>query len=501
MTDGIRVLYVDDEESDGPAVGGLERQDDLTVTAERRAGEALDRLDNGAFDCVVSGYELAATDGVDFLEAVREDHPRLPFILFTARGSEAVASAAIDAGVTGYVRKERGHEALADRLRVAVGRSRPERHRRRDMLEALHRVATSIQTEETVEAVCEQTVAAAADVLDFTLCSLLVREGEWLVPYATSEDAPPGASRRMRIDQGLAGKTYRTGTGQVVDEVSESDDTDPAREFYRSGLSVPVGDHGVFQAVSTEPGAFDEGDIELAELLVSHAASAIDRIERERELEQQNERLGEFASVVSHDLRNPLNVAGGRLELAREECDSPHLDVIARQHERMGQLIDDLLALAREGRAEVEFEPVALDELGRACWGSVATDRASLAVATDAVVRADPDRLRQLLENLFRNAVDHGGDGVTVTVGLLEDRSGFYVADDGPGVPEEERERVFDHGYSTSDGGTGFGLSIVSRIADAHRWDVAVTASDAGGARFEVTGVDVDTDPAPGTDA
>jgi signal transduction histidine kinase len=157
----------------------------------------------------------------------------------------------------------------------------------------------------------------------------------------------------------------------------------------------------------------------------------------------------------------------------------------------MEQLIDDLLALARERQAGVEFEPVALDALGRSSWRSLVAEEASLVAATDAVIRADPDRLRQLLRNLFCNAIDHGGDDVTVTVGLLGDRPGFYVADDGHGIPEEEREQVFDHGYSTSDGGTGFGLSIVSRIADTHGWDVTVVASDDGGARFEVTGVDV----------
>jgi len=492
MTDDIRVLCVGEDGSDSPAAGDLERRDDqFAVVTERRAAEALDRLGGSGFDCVVSGYELPGADGVDFLGAVRETHPQLPFILFTAQGSEAVAGEAIDAGVTEYVRKQQGHGALADRIRDAVRQSRSERRSRRDTLEALHRVATSIQTEGTVEDVCERTVAAAADVLDFALCSLMIRDGEWLVPYATSEDAPEDASRRMRIDQGLAGKTHQTDTAQVVDEVREDDETDPAKEFYRSAISVPVGDRGVFQAVSTEPSAFDSGDVELAELLVSHAGGAIDRIERERELEQQNERLGEFASVVSHDLRNPLNVASGRLAMVREECDSPHVDVIARQHRRMEQLIDDLLALAREGQAGVEFEPVALDALARASWRGLAAEGASLVAATDAVVRADPDCLRQLLKNLFRNAIDHGGDDVTVTVGLLEDRPGFYVADDGHGVPEEDREQVFDHGYSTSDRGTGFGLSIVSRIADAHGWDVTVAASDDGGAQFEVTGVDV----------
>jgi signal transduction histidine kinase len=79
---------------------------------------------------------------------------------------------------------------------------------------------------------------------------------------------------------------------------------------------------------------------------------------------------------------------------------------------------------------------------------------------------------------------------VTVTVGGLPD--GFFVADDGPGIPPEDRERVFETGYSTSAEGTGFGLRIVREVAQAHGWDVSVTESDGGGARFEIRGADVD---------
>jgi signal transduction histidine kinase len=104
-------------------------------------------------------------------------------------------------------------------------------------------------------------------------------------------------------------------------------------------------------------------------------------------------------------------------------------------------------------------------------------------------VLADESRLRQLFENLFRNAVEHGGPGVAVTVGPLEGR-GFYVADDGPGIPADERDRVRETGYTTADGGTGFGLSIVESIADAHGWGMRLVESETGGARFEFTGVE-----------
>ncbi|WP_440989343.1 sensor histidine kinase [Haloarchaeobius baliensis] len=221
-----------------------------------------------------------------------------------------------------------------------------------------------------------------------------------------------------------------------------------------------------------------------------------DRKAREQELERTNERLAEFASVVSHDLRSPLNVADLRVDLARETGELEHLDAVDRAHDRMATLIDDLLALTQAGDDVVEPEPVDLDALCHRCWGTVPTADATLEVTADESVEADRSRLRQLLENLIRNSVEHGSEacekgsddgGVTVTVGELDD--GFYVADDGPGIAKNDRERVFESGFSTDEDGTGLGLAIVREVADAHDWTVAVTESDGGGARVELSGV------------
>ena len=227
-----------------------------------------------------------------------------------------------------------------------------------------------------------------------------------------------------------------------------------------------------------------------------------ERKQRERRLRRQNERLDKFTSVVSHDLRNPLNIASSRLELAAAECDSPHLDDLADAHERMERLIDDLLTFARAGSEAMDREAVDLPRLLEECWGPL-QNGASLVVETERAIRADPDRLRQLFENLLTNAVEHGststqasaddpgehgGAGVSVTVGDVN--GGFYIEDDGPGIPDSERANVFEAGYSTAGTGTGFGLSIVAEVAEAHGWDVTVTDGTDGGARFEVTGVE-----------
>lgn len=211
---------------------------------------------------------------------------------------------------------------------------------------------------------------------------------------------------------------------------------------------------------------------------------------RERELERQNERLERFTHIVSHDLRNPLTVATGRLELARQDGDSEHLDAVETALERMGTLIDELLALARQEQTIDDTDWVSLSMVANNAWATVDTKGATLQIDDDLTVKADSGRLQQLFENLFRNAVDHAGEGVTVRVGGLSDTAGFYVADTGSGIPEDKRDEVFTYGYSMTDDGTGFGLAIVSEIVEAHDWEITLTESAEGGARFEISEVD-----------
>ncbi len=213
--------------------------------------------------------------------------------------------------------------------------------------------------------------------------------------------------------------------------------------------------------------------------------------ERERELERKNRRLEEFAALLSHDLRGPLSVATGYVDLEREQRDSERLRRTAEALDRMDDIIDGLLALAREDQPLEDVQAVDLPDLARTAWDHVETGSATLVVETDRTVEADPGRLLRALENLFRNAIEHGGAG-EVTVGDLD--GGFYVADDGDGFDADPAE-VFEWGFSTADG-TGLGLAIVRRIVDAHGWEVAATTGESGGARFEVTGLEPRTAPA-----
>ena len=258
------------------------------------------------------------------------------------------------------------------------------------------------------------------------------------------------------------------------------------RSFRRSDGSTFHGS-GVLTAVENG----DENENEDGELLgyLFLLADRTDEQERREQLERRNDQLEAFASVVSHDLRNPLNVAIGSIGVAQKKEDNgSQLDSAEEALERMEQLIEDVLALARQGKDVDEFERVDLEETVQLAWGTIDQKQATVEYETLSAITADGNRVRQLFENLFRNAIEHGGEEAEIDVGMLDD-GGFYVADDGPGIPGHKRDEIFEAGYTTGDDGTGLGLAIVRSITEAHGWEIAAAKSRSGGVRFEVRGV------------
>jgi signal transduction histidine kinase len=200
--------------------------------------------------------------------------------------------------------------------------------------------------------------------------------------------------------------------------------------------------------------------------------------------------IDRVASVLSHDLRNPLDVAKARLRAARETGADEHFDHVEKAHERIEQIIEDVLTLSREANYIEPDDTIELRGVVESAWGTVETGSATLTIADELPTAvADADRIERLFENLFRNAVEHG-DHPAVTVGALDGAaSGFYVADNGSGIPSEEHSVIFEPGYSSREHGTGLGLSIVKRIAESHGWTIEVKNKESG-VRFEIRGLE-----------
>jgi PAS domain S-box-containing protein len=548
---------------------------------------ALERLADGDIDCVISDYDMPEQNGIEFLQTVREGYPDLPFVLFTGKGSEEIASEAVAAGVTSYLQKGIGESqftVLANRIENAVGRNRAEQEAAssRRQLEAITENITDaiivVDSKGIIRFVTSsiETVFgyASSQLIGAPLTKLMParyhgefqerltgylekseqtvewepieifgqhRDGhEILVSASFNEFEHDGykqfaGSIRDLTERNQLGKELKEMQSRFEQLAWNTDQavwiTDSDREelvyvtpAYQAiwGLSAkslresptswfdavhPDDRDRVAEAMAAEhSGAYDEkyrilrpdGDVRWVHNrgipvhnetgdVYRHVGITTDVTEyktREADLERKNYALEEFTSVVSHDLRTPLTVIGGRLELARQECKSDHLYAASEALERGWDLIEDLLMLTRDGLVVGEMEAVTLSEVIDSCWADLGTDKATLTVLTEQVVTADRERLRQLIENIVGNAVEHGGEGVYIAIGDLD--NGFYIEDDGPGIPEEKRRAAVEPGYSTSETRTGLGLAIVRRIAEGHGWRFDVTASTGGGARFEL---------------
>jgi PAS domain S-box-containing protein len=587
MPGAIDVLHVDDD----PSVLDLteayfERElDAVSVTSVTDPEEALDRLGEGAFDCVVSDYDMPAMDGLEFFDALRERHQKTPFVLYTGKGSEEIASQALNAGVTGYFQKGGPEQLrrLANRVDQAV-----EEHRTKEIADRYSTVIEALGypvyvVDETGEfrfvnePFAELTGYDREEIIGetpgFIKDDAAVQEAEDRLGTILSSDGPdvqhfgvdivPKEGEPIPCRDHMAALPYEgesfDGSVGILRDVSDERErreeletktraldeapvgvtvTDPDRPdnpmVYVNDRFVEMTGYDREEALGVNCRFLQGPDTE--EAPVAELRRAIDadepttvemrnyrkdgtefwnRVsiapirdddgavtnwvgfqrditqfkEREAALERQNDRLDSFASIVSHDLRNPLNVAQGRVELAREVSDdAANLDAALDALERMESIVERTLTLAREGETVGDPEHVDLADVVADSWSTVDTADATLSVETEREVLADPDRLRNLFENLIRNAVDHVGGDVSIRVGDLSD--GFYVEDDGPGIDSAVADSLFEPGESDSGGNTGFGLAIVQEIATAHGWTVDATTGADGGARFEVRGVD-----------
>jgi len=255
------------------------------------------------------------------------------------------------------------------------------------------------------------------------------------------------------------------------------------------GVPVVVYASGGSEAVASEAVSAGAADYLPADAgvdrLADRVVAAVDRARQRRGRRRAADRLEAFASAVNHDLRNPLNVAMGRLQMVAEECDSDQVPVVARSLRDLEALIEGSVAFARAGDPVTDTESVALRRVAEGCWETLGTRGVTLSVETDATVDADPERLRTLFVELLENAVVHGGQGV-VTVD--DHATGFHVADDGPGLSGTgaDVDRVTSPGYAAGEtAGAGFGLATAAEAATAHGWDLQPVTTD-DGLRVEV---------------
>ena len=354
-------------------------------------------------------------------------------------------------------------------------------------------VITLIDSKEIAD-IYEWGISITADILDADMVKIAERQQSLLVPIASTDDGNTGKEFAVSIDASIPGGVLRTGESTIIDDrtavrgeavTAESTSSDYQ---HRSVLCVPVGSYGVLMALARAVNAFDEQQLTNVEQVASIIAAARDN-EIHLDTDLQKQTLEEIGRLASHDLTNKLSIAHGNLELARQKGDMTFLDDCKRGItgiESIGRIIS---TLARTGVPVDSLQSVDLAETATTVYASLKTTRSTLTIQETGTIRADPSCLEQIFENLFRNALDHSDGDIEISVGLTDD--GFYVADDGPGIPGELYNQVKEPGFSTQKNSAGSGLTIVEQLADAHGWDVAIGESTDGGARFTFSNVKI----------
>ena len=424
-------------------------------------------------------------------------------------------------GLEGTRRHMESHAAPLERsdgttVQVAVTRDITERDQREQVLveqnELLEQIAAGAPLEECLTALCAAVPRLNPDV---RASILLADEERESFEHSIAPDFPPSWGDRLEgaaIDDlviGTCGAAVFQGESITCEDIAENDewatgwrDLCIANDVL-AGHSEPIlnadGDpEGSFTLCFDEPRGPNEWERRLADFGTHIASVALERDrsrralrERKWELKERTERLDNFAGMLAHELRNPTMIGQIYSQQLPDEADSEAVEYVTEAFDRIEDIIDVMLVLTRGREAVGEQTPVALGNAARDAWAGVDASDAAFDVEIDDTIEANETYVQNLFRNLLENAVEHGGEDVTVTVGELNDSGGFYVADDGEGIPADQRDAIFDEGYTTAAGrgGTGLGLAFVRKLADVYGWDFAVTESSGGGARFEFRNV------------
>jgi len=518
------VLYVDDDSDSRKLV-----RETLEPTYPLSTAESLSSVDDAIdreTDCIVVAADLSTDAGSEFLDYVQTAGNERPVIVFGPTPDVGVLETLLSIPHSDLVSRADGqpthHEIEALRSCLDDHYERSSSDIRETVLEIARSLMSAAPDEIDIE--IEWALKLIGRRLDADRCLVFEYDGDtlerthaWasqrkqLPPHEkVTADQFPGfetsiqsfdphaipseSSTNLDIDlpEGFVGSIQSAGDDR---KTSASHPYLTERDL-KSLLAVPIVIDWELEGIlaigqhSRRPWPHSlQQQVKTLGELIGHT---IDRERRRQELAEQNDRLERFTSVVSHDLRNPLSVLTGYAELAAETGDLSYLDEVLESAERMETMIQDLLMLARKGTAVSDLRPVSLETVVDDAWNGVDTGDATIEIRDLEVVVCDPSRLQQAIENLFRNAVEHADPMERILVEGTDD--GFAVEDDGPGIPPDKREVVFQEGY-TGGGGTGLGLSIVHTIADAHGWSINLeSGSELGGARFEFTVTDEQDD-------
>lgn len=502
-TTPISVVHVDDDSAFLSATGAFlgTHAADIEVESFTDPNAVLDRLEDGDVDCVVSDYAMPEMDGLAVLAAVRERGLELPFVLYTGRGSEAIASEAIAAGVTEYVRKGVGtshYDLLVNRVRNAVRTHRAQRRAKRlehvaGVIRATNQALLRAKSREELFTDATVTLANAEPYVAAWIGTL--DPGPRMEPQSWAGPVEP----RESAITALVDEATTTGSFQVEHQVScesvavDAPEIDSEDTCSVAALPLVAGEEcfGVLVVYGADADAFDADERDLLEEVAEDIGFAVDAITLREQLEKRATEIELLTRVLRHDVRNDIQVISGWCTLLAADASAtqraPIEKIAATSHH-----IEELTETAREivealaANGDHPLKPVDTICVLEAEIQKVRelTDIERIPLETDAdeaTVLAN-EMLATVFRNVLNNAVQHADDPrIEATVTERDGRVVVRIADDGPGIPASRREAVFSKGERGVDSrGTGMGLYLVETLVEQYGGTTRIEDNDPG---------------------
>ncbi len=357
----------------------------------------------------------------------------------------------------------------------------------KEKLEKLQQASADLETCQSKEDVYTLAIEVAEDILEFDWCVINTPEKDRLVTKKASGDYPEEESSYLLIEDSVAGTAFLKNKSFLNPSISELEEASPTHDDYRSGITVPIGKFGVFQAISSEEDDFDEDDLTIAELLMDHVNEALNRIEA-RETEEF------LHSMLRHDLKNKSNIVQGYLQLVEEHDLEEEVESLIGKAIEANKEEKEMIEKVRKLREVEELEKESVD-LVQVIEDVIEENRDivedfELEIETDLTsceIKGGPF-LGELFENLVDNSIKHSdGDLVKISIEEKENVVLCRVEDNGKGIPDEMKDKIFERGFKKGENaGSGLGMYLVKEIVDGYDGSIEVKDSELGGARFDV---------------
>jgi len=466
----INILYVENNINiRKKVILNLEKENDkFKIDGVDSPNNEIHNLNKKTYDCILSGYNFPNTNGLEFLKEVKKQTD-IPFILFTKENNDEIIHDIISENVDDYVEKDLNkiqYKILSKRISTYVSnhRTKSKLIKRTDELEEERKFIN-------------QSLDSMNDIF-------FVIDTNGNINKVNNSGLKCITSISNYSEQDI-------GEINIRDIFPQSQ----TEQINKSLSSVNKGNHVRFNIeAKTNQNESLELEIKISPLyndineiigIVGMARDVTEENEYKRKLKKKNNKLDKFAKIISHDIRNPTSIAKGNLNLhINNHGSTDELDTTLKSIHRIENILEDVLYITKSNTDELNKQNITLKSIANECWKNLNVKNSELKINTDKIISQNKKLSSRLFENLFKNSIEHGGDNVRITIGGT--KNGFYVEDNGTGIPKNKRGKIFNQNYSTSETGEGLGLSIVEHVCDAHGWTISITESKTGGARFEI---------------